>query len=233
MNKQEAKQKLHNIAFAKMNTRPDDLKLADVMQVIDQIDQPQKVVVPKFVAEIIEHHKEINGLLKDVYMESETHCEFEKWLLEVDNAHDIVAHAWLFGYEIEQEQLYTVEIPDPNNNGFIILERGIKGIVLSQFDEYTDWKKESEFQLTESEIKQDLSGRGSGLRRFEYMVEVYICLSCKDFVNVTRLFKQCKTCGSRTTSDFLYPSEVNSGFKNYCLNLAESWKRIAEAVEVE
>ncbi|WP_266315758.1 hypothetical protein [Streptococcus suis] len=40
MNKQEAKQKLHNIAFAKMNARPDDLKLADVMQVIDQIDQP-------------------------------------------------------------------------------------------------------------------------------------------------------------------------------------------------
>lgn len=65
------------------------------------------------------------------------------------------------------------------------------------------------------------------------MVEVHICLSCKDFVRVTRLFKQCKICGSRTTSDFLYPHEVNSGFKNYCLNLAEYWKRIAEAVEVE
>ncbi|HEM6592894.1 TPA: DUF1642 domain-containing protein, partial [Streptococcus suis] len=32
---------------------------------------------------------------------------------------DMVAHAWLFGYQIEQEQLYTVEIP--NNGGTLIL----------------------------------------------------------------------------------------------------------------
>lgn len=34
MNKQEAKQKLHKLAFVKMNTKPDDLKLADVMQIV-------------------------------------------------------------------------------------------------------------------------------------------------------------------------------------------------------
>ncbi|QBX16708.1 hypothetical protein [Streptococcus iniae] len=51
MNKQEAKEKLHNLAFAKMNAKPDKLHLADVMQIISQIDEPQKVTIPKFVAE--------------------------------------------------------------------------------------------------------------------------------------------------------------------------------------
>ncbi|MGE3018393.1 DUF1642 domain-containing protein [Streptococcus pyogenes] len=41
MNKEEAKQKLHNLAFAKLDTKPDDLKLADVMQIVNQIDEPQ------------------------------------------------------------------------------------------------------------------------------------------------------------------------------------------------
>ena len=41
LNKEEAKQKLHNLAFAKLDTKPDDLKLADVMQIVNQIDEPQ------------------------------------------------------------------------------------------------------------------------------------------------------------------------------------------------
>ncbi|MGQ7392167.1 DUF1642 domain-containing protein [Streptococcus suis] len=115
MNKQEVKQKLHNIAFAKMNTRPDDLKLADVMQVIDQIHEPQKVVVPKFVATWIEHCKRSN-LDLDHSMRctrvNNAETGVEEWIYENQ---ETFARAWLDGYEIEQEKLYEVTVPGTSN----------------------------------------------------------------------------------------------------------------------
>lgn len=122
MNKQEAKQKLHNMAFAKMNARPDDLKLADVMQVIDQIDEPQKVVVPKFVAEWIEKCKNVNFSLRDAMTDARNHEELNTWFLGSNEDKGVYynqetfARAWSDGYEIEQEKLYTVEIPNPKSN---------------------------------------------------------------------------------------------------------------------
>ena len=64
----------------------------------------------------------------------------------------------LDGYEIEQEKLYTVEIPNPNkigNDVNVLMMNGFKQIVIKK--EFGDgWKKEKGFQLTESEIKRIL-----------------------------------------------------------------------------
>ncbi|HEM4745467.1 TPA: DUF1642 domain-containing protein [Streptococcus suis] len=167
MNKQEAKQKLHNIAFAKMNTRPDDLKLADVMQVIDQIDEPQTVVVPKFVAEWYERNKDnlntaiystITETYRKVNGENDNLLDtFEEWLVYEDNSILILIQMQFFGFEIEQEKLYTVEIPNPNSIGtevHILMMNGFKQVVIKK-ELGNDWKKKKAFQLTEEEIKQD------------------------------------------------------------------------------
>ncbi|HEP1819230.1 TPA: DUF1642 domain-containing protein [Streptococcus suis] len=155
MNKQEAKQKLHNIAFAKMNTRPDDLKLADVMQVIDQIDEPQKVVVPKFIADKIEYCKTAEGYgLFHAMDYCYQYKDSADWL---ECNQETFARAWLDGFEIEQEALYTVELPNPNKIGNevnVLMMNGFRQVVLKK--EYgNDWKKEKGFQLTEEEIKKD------------------------------------------------------------------------------
>lgn len=170
MNKQEAKQKLHNIAFAKMNTRPDDLKLADVMQVIDQIDEPQTVVVPKFVAEWYERNKDnlntaiystITETYRKVNGENDNLLDtFEGWLVYEDNSILILIQMQLFGYEIEQGKLYTVEIPNPNRTTepIIYLSRDEGGkIFLNNWFLHVsqNWKNQPHAQLAESEIKQD------------------------------------------------------------------------------
>lgn len=113
MNKLEAKQKLHNIVFAKMNTRPDDLKLADVMQVIDRIDEPQKVVVPKEVAEYIEMCKQSGWHLVKALSRLDDDEKVGDWAYDknddlIPEKVDIFARAWLDGYEVEQERLYVV-----------------------------------------------------------------------------------------------------------------------------
>uniref|UniRef100_UPI0011562D89 DUF1642 domain-containing protein n=1 Tax=Streptococcus suis TaxID=1307 RepID=UPI0011562D89 len=80
------------------------------------------------------------------------------WL---EHNQETFALAWLFGYEIEQEKLYTVEIPDPNRPDiatFLYKENGKvfigTDIFLDEVPNYK-WKNEPENQLTESEIKQD------------------------------------------------------------------------------
>lgn len=55
MNIEEAKQKLHNMAYRDLQTKPYDLKLADVIQILNQIklDKPQPEI-PQFVADYID-----------------------------------------------------------------------------------------------------------------------------------------------------------------------------------
>lgn len=147
MNKQEAKQKLHNIAFAKMNTIPDDLKLANVMQVIDQIDEPQKVVVPKHIADKIEYCKDAEGYgLFHTMDYCYQYKDSAEWL---ECNQETFARAWLDGYEIEQEKLYYVNIANVYHGDFGYSER---------YDNYSFYNKsdatEIRFELTESEIKR-------------------------------------------------------------------------------
>ncbi|NQH67623.1 DUF1642 domain-containing protein [Streptococcus suis] len=143
-----------------MNTRPDDLKLADVMQVIDQIDEPQKVVVPKEVAEWLKEYRHAHTLLKVLNAAENERIipsAVNDWIL--DNQRDFVV-AWYDGYEIEQEKLYTVEIPNPNRTTepIIYLSRDEGGkIFLNNWFLHVsqNWKNQPHAQLTESEIKQD------------------------------------------------------------------------------
>ncbi len=129
------------------------------IELISQINEPQKVVVPKFVAEWIEEHKAQFSNLYTVYSWlGQQKNQVSEW---VNSNIDIFARAWLDGYEIEQEKLYTVEIPDPNRPDTVTFLYKENGKVFIGSDIFLDevpnykWKKEPDNQLTESEIKQD------------------------------------------------------------------------------
>lgn len=73
MNKEEAKQKLHNLAFAKLDTKPDDLKLADVMQIVNQIDEPQAgraEEAPRYVKNILARLRELPEHDREVWLQA-------------------------------------------------------------------------------------------------------------------------------------------------------------------
>ncbi|MHC3598015.1 DUF1642 domain-containing protein [Streptococcus suis] len=82
------------------------------IELISQIHEPQKVVVPKFVALRIEKYKDSNKPLYQL-LDLSDDKEFNDWFLpngEVDASRcDVLARAWLDGYTIEQEKLYIVE----------------------------------------------------------------------------------------------------------------------------
>lgn len=139
----------------------------------EELDEPEKPVVPQYVADWIDYCKRnhltitgafdpVSGLgieLAEIYKGDA--CKCTRWAL--DNQ-DIFARAWVNGYEVEKEKLYTVELPNPNNSGstklYLAKYKNDK-VELFSWSGYTsiefadDWKKEENAQLTEKEIKED------------------------------------------------------------------------------
>ncbi|CYU67020.1 DUF1642 domain-containing protein [Streptococcus suis] len=127
------------------------------IELVSQIHEPQNVVVPKFVAEWLKEYRHAHTLLKVLNAAENERIipsTVNDWIL--DNQRDFVV-AWYDGYEIEKEQLYTVEIPNPNSGSLTVLEKFDDGTVfISQMDVFpVDWRNHTEYHLTESEIKQD------------------------------------------------------------------------------
>lgn len=124
MNKQEAIDKIRNISTLKINDRVShheiDMVIKNqVLDIISQIDEPKKVVVPQFVAEYIEYCKHekfyaLHGAYNN--MDDRLKC----WRFKGNNI-ELFAKAWLYGYEVEKEKLYTVELPNPNSGGHVVL----------------------------------------------------------------------------------------------------------------
>lgn len=136
-----------------------DSKALVYMQVInwvEQLDEKQKVTVPKFVATWIKQCKEKAALADclDGYYEisnGEGVCseDFQNWV--VDNENDeLTAKAWIDGYEVEKEPVYEVVFLESDDERYLLMELGEKSYEVvpeSENDGYrTQW-------FTESEIK--------------------------------------------------------------------------------
>ena len=150
MNKQEAIEKIK-----KDNSLTGGLvEKSLAIYCIEQIHEPQKVVVPKFVAEWIKPYRHSHTLLRvlnAVENKLVTPSAVNDWIL--DNQYDFIK-AWIDGYDVEQEKLYTVEIPNPNLNAHVVLQKTADGLVLATVGN-AGWAEWESSKLTESEIKQD------------------------------------------------------------------------------
>ena len=85
------------------------------IDMIEQLDEPQKVTVPQFIADHIKDSKEVGRDLQDAMNSSTILEEVDLWLY-TDNNMDTFARAWLDGYEIEQEKRYYVRLKGVDEN---------------------------------------------------------------------------------------------------------------------
>ena len=78
-----------------------------------QLDEPKKVVVPQIVADWIKYAKQQGyGFMQSYdpkYMSYPINDNLDKW---IDDNEEKFAHAWLVGYEVKEEPLYYVELPE-------------------------------------------------------------------------------------------------------------------------
>ena len=84
--------------------------LKTVLKDLKQLDEPEKVKVPQFVAEKIEYFKKTGDWdlfqAMDYLFEKK---EIREWL-EDKNNQETFARAWLDGYEVEKEKKYIVTL---------------------------------------------------------------------------------------------------------------------------
>lgn len=170
MNKKEAINKLkkHRVGFGGNAA----VRFDRVVSVINQINEQAKVVVPKVAIDYYEAYKDkltgfdewFGDFWDDTFLEEFPQAEqLSEWLYDNDkytNLQRELALATLIvngpdAVEIEQEQLYTVEIPDPNADGYSIVLGRKEGKVLIIQTLSTTWEMNCSNQFTEAEIKQD------------------------------------------------------------------------------
>lgn len=161
MNKQEAIERIESNA---LNIGANDLVLGlnVAKHIINQINEPQKIAVPKFVADWYEENKDdfesnLYKLFVDYY-----NCylgiEMMTWFHDKhNNPIQTLTAMHQVGYTIkeEKEKLYTVELPNPNAGGHVVLCKTSYGIVSIAFAGMARWKGGKNFQLTENEIKEN------------------------------------------------------------------------------
>lgn len=111
MNKQELIKRISELPYS-------EGPIADIVTVnrkwilesIEQLDKPQEVPVPQFVADWIEECKNddfhLFGAMEGISFNQK---KLDYWFREDDNM-ELFARAWLDGYEVKKEKRYTVKI---------------------------------------------------------------------------------------------------------------------------
>ena len=113
MNKQEAIEKINNItARETFMSEIIWVKRDEVIDIVKQIDEPKKAVVPQYIDTWIQG-AEYNGfdLLEAMTLTDESKGELEVWIM---NYPEIFAKAFIYGYEVEKEKRYTAKLKISN-----------------------------------------------------------------------------------------------------------------------
>lgn len=127
---------------------------------IADLDEPEKPVVPQYVADWYEENKDgfeynLYSLCIDFH-ERKLHEDLHEWFTNNKNKPiEVLVLMNKYGYEVEKEKLYTVEIPNPHGLGHIVLVKDMYGNIFITYVMNSDWRKSKVSQLTEAEIKKD------------------------------------------------------------------------------
>lgn len=115
--------------------------------------EEEKPVIPQFVADMIIERKKLKQGIVTAIKNLSVYKGASAWVRKNEEAFE---KAWFFGYEVEKEKLYTVELPNHNSDGsmHIILIKTEEGICIDCYSSIS-YRNLSIAQLTEAEIKKD------------------------------------------------------------------------------
>lgn len=128
------------------------IRLSLILEDLKQLDEPWKVKIPKFVAECIEYAQASDWDLEDVFQsianEPDT-SEISEWFYTQGNM-DVIALAWLDGYEIEQEKRYAIRFKNiRKETNYLKYDRVVKNWYLGA----EEFSKERKTYHTKKELE--------------------------------------------------------------------------------
>lgn len=157
MNKQELIKRISELPYS-------EGPIADIVTVnrnwilgsIEQLDKPQEVPVPQFVADYIRYAIENDWDFQDLFkrIEDEEDEELLRWVYHERNQETLAA-AWINGYTVEKEKRYLVKMENVNEYGCYLN----KGLLSKKYF----WESKAEIggcrtKHTRKELEQDNFG---------------------------------------------------------------------------
>ena len=108
MNKKELIERIENMPYEN-GILMDFVKINRgwLLKTIKQLDEPEIVKVPKYIANKIEYMKKYDYNIFDAMRATERDDNFYDWLFADDNM-EIFTIAWQYGCEVEEEKRYKV-----------------------------------------------------------------------------------------------------------------------------
>lgn len=113
MNKQELIKHFEELPYVSIH----QMGKKSFIDLIEKLDEPQKPIVPQFVADWIEEGRKHCKDVSDLFSFDFTNEEVGNWFLQ-ENPFDLVARAWLDGYEVEEEKQYYVRFKGMESGDF-------------------------------------------------------------------------------------------------------------------
>lgn len=114
MNKQELIEKYKSYE-GKWNAKRAELARQIFIEDLKLLDEPEKVKVPQFVADWIEEAKKSCETVVEFFGYKFSNIEMIKYLKNKERI-NLVARAWLDGYEVEEEERYLVKMKGIDTN---------------------------------------------------------------------------------------------------------------------
>lgn len=110
MNKQELIERIKGLKNL-FGNKAEYIEIDAAIKLIEQLNEPQKTVVPQFVADYIKYAIENDWDFQDLFkcIEDEEDEELLRWVYHERNQETLAA-AWINGYTVEKEKRYLVKI---------------------------------------------------------------------------------------------------------------------------
>lgn len=118
MNKQELIERIKGLKNL-FGNKEEYIEIDAAIKLIEQLDEPQKTVVPQFVADYIKYAIENDWDFQDLFkrIEDEEDEELMRWVYHERNQETLAA-AWINGYTVEEEKRYYVRFKGMESNDF-------------------------------------------------------------------------------------------------------------------
>nr|DAM46794.1 MAG TPA: Protein of unknown function (DUF1642) [Caudoviricetes sp.] len=140
-----------------------DISRKGLLELVKQLDEPQKPVVPQFVADWYEKHKyalEFN-IFDYVYrFEQKAKNDFKDWFDDINTkAIQILVNMHQFGYEVEKEKKYKITLLNRNGGDLYLVNQnadlankyGHFSPVVLLFTKCTNFSKKC-YELTKKDV---------------------------------------------------------------------------------
>jgi len=118
MNKQELIERIEGLKNL-FGNKSEYVEIDTVIRLISELDEPQEVEIPIFVADYIKYAIENDWDFQDLFkrIEDEEDEELLRWFYHERNQETLAA-AWINGYTVEKEKRYYVRFKGMESNDF-------------------------------------------------------------------------------------------------------------------